>query len=39
MQGQAAIALDLNGDGYEDLVVGAPYARGKGALGQLLVYL
>ncbi len=38
MQGQAAIALDLDGDGYEDLIVGAPYAQGKGALGKLLVY-
>ena len=41
MQGQSGIALDLNGDGREDLVVGAPYAQrgGKGATGALLVYL
>ena len=41
MQGQSGIALDLNGDGREDLVVGAPYATpgGKGAAGALLVYL
>ncbi len=38
MQGQSGIALDLNGDGLEDLIVGAPYARGKGGAGQLLVY-
>jgi hypothetical protein len=39
-QGQAGIALDLNGDGLEDLVVGAPYAQNpKGASGVVLVYL
>jgi hypothetical protein len=30
--------LDVNGDGYEDLVIGAPYAQGQGAKGALLVY-
>jgi hypothetical protein len=39
MQGQAGIALDLNADGREDLVIGAPYALHKGASGALLVYL
>ena len=38
-QGQAGIALDLNGDGLEDLVVGAPYSQHKGATGALLFYL
>lgn len=38
MQGQSGIALDLNGDGLEDLVVGAPYAQHQGAIGALLVY-
>lgn len=40
MQGQSGIVLDLNGDGLEDLVVGAPRAHGRrGANGVLLVYL
>lgn len=40
MQGQSGIVLDLNGDGLEDLVVGAPRAHGRGgANGALLVYL
>jgi len=39
LQGQAGIALDLNGDGNEDLVIGAPYAQHKGMKGALLVYL
>lgn len=39
MQGKSAIALDLNGDGNDDLVVGAPYAQHRGASGALLVYL
>jgi len=30
MQGKSGAALDLNGDGNEDLVVGAPYAQHKG---------
>ncbi len=38
-QGQAGIVVDLNGDGHEDLVVGAPYSRRKGAAGALLFYL
>lgn len=39
MQGQAGIVLDLNGDGNEDLVIGAPYAQRKGTTGALLFYL
>ena len=40
MQGKSGIALDLNGDGNEDLVIGAPYARqGNASSGNLLVYL
>lgn len=39
MQGFSGIALDLNGDGNDDLVVGAPYANHKHASGALLVYL
>ena len=39
MQGKSGAALDLNGDGNEDLVIGAPYARHKGTNGALLVYL
>jgi hypothetical protein len=38
MQGFSGIALDLNGDGNDDLVVGAPYANHKHASGALLVY-
>jgi hypothetical protein len=38
MQGSAGIALDLNGDGNEDLVVGAPYASHKGSSGGLVLY-
>jgi len=37
-QGQAGIVLDVNGDGREDLVIGAPYARGQGTGGAVLVY-
>jgi hypothetical protein len=40
MQGKSGIALDLNGDGNEDLVIGTPYARhGNVSSGGLLVYL
>jgi hypothetical protein len=39
MQGSSGIAADLNGDGNQDLVIGAPYAQSKGAQGCLLVYL
>jgi hypothetical protein len=39
LQGQAGIALDLNGDGKEDLVIGAPYAQSKGMNGALLLYI
>ena len=38
MQGKSGASLDLNGDGQEDLVVGAPYAQANGANGALLVY-
>jgi hypothetical protein len=38
LQGQCGIVLDVNGDGNEDLVIGAPYAQGPGTKGALLVY-
>lgn len=38
MQGKSGAALDLNGDGYQDLVIGAPYARHKGITGAVLAY-
>lgn len=37
-QGFAGIAPDVDGDGVRDLVVGAPYARGKDGRGALLIY-
>jgi hypothetical protein len=37
-QGMSGAALDLDGDGREDLVIGAPYARHKGVTGAVLVY-
>jgi hypothetical protein len=39
MQGTSGLTLDLNGDGLNDLVVGAPLAQHKGTTGALLVYL
>ena len=39
MQGHSGIALDLNGDGNKDLVIGAPYAGLGDTKGALLVYL
>jgi hypothetical protein len=39
MQGTSGLTLDLNGDGLNDLVVGAPLAQHKGKTGALLVYL
>jgi hypothetical protein len=38
MQGKSGISLDLNGDGHEDLIIGAPYAHHKDNSGSLLVY-
>ena len=39
MQGYSGVALDLNGDGNKDLVIGAPFADLEDAKGALLVYL
>ncbi len=39
MQGSSGIAVDLNGDGNEDLVIGAPYSKFARTQGSLLVYL
>jgi len=39
MQGWSGTTLDLNGDGNEDLLVGAPYAQQNATMGALLVYL
>lgn len=39
MQGSSGIAVDLNGDGNEDLVIGAPYSHNRGIQGSLLIYL
>jgi len=38
LQGQAGIALDLNGTGNQDLIVGAPRAEHKNATGSVLIY-
>ncbi len=38
MQGQSGIVLDLDGDGFEDLVIGAPYTRRKETFGAVLIY-
>lgn len=38
MQGKSGVALDLNQDGNEDLVVGAPYARHREGIGAIVVY-
>lgn len=37
-QGHSGIVLDLDGDGIEDLLTGAPYARHKNALGAVIIY-
>ncbi len=39
MQGHSGVALDLNGDGNKDLVIGAPFADIEDTKGALLVYL
>lgn len=39
MQGHSGVALDLNGDGNKDLVIGAPFADMEDTKGALLVYL
>jgi hypothetical protein len=39
MQGKSGAVLDLNGDGRQDLVIGAPYARHGGITGAVLAYL
>jgi len=38
MQGISGAALDLDGDGHADLLVGAPYAQHKGVTGAVLAY-
>ena len=38
LQGYCGAALDLNDDGRDELVVGAPYARSGQYLGALLIY-
>lgn len=38
MQGRSGIALDINGDGNDELIVGAPFAQHAGSSGALLVY-
>lgn len=38
MQGQSGIALDVNGDGTEDLIVGAPQEANGNSRGAILVY-
>jgi hypothetical protein len=37
-QGQSGIALDLNGTGNQDLIVGAPRTEHKNATGSVLIY-
>jgi hypothetical protein len=37
-QGQSGGLIDYDGDGIEDLVVGAPYATSGGKVGALLIY-
>lgn len=37
-QGQSGGLVDYDGDGMEDLVVGAPYAVSAGRIGALLIY-
>jgi hypothetical protein len=37
-QGQSGGIIDYDGDGIDDLVVGAPYARGYDTVGALLIY-
>ncbi len=39
MQGHSGVALDLDGDGNKDLVIGAPFADREDTKGALLVYL
>jgi hypothetical protein len=38
MQGQSGVSLDLDADGHDDLLVGAPYARNRDGRGAVLVY-
>lgn len=37
MQAKSGAVLDLNGDGHQDLAIGAPCARPGGATGAVLV--
>ena len=37
-QGQSGGLADYDGDGIDDMMVGAPYAKGNGTLGAVLIY-
>lgn len=37
-QGQSGGLADFDGDGIDDMMVGAPYAKGAGTLGAVLIY-
>ena len=37
-QGLSGGLIDYDGDGIDDMVVGAPYAKGDGTVGAILIY-